>query len=46
MALTILCGSTLSMLSTLFIVPCAYSVMESAKKWMLNLLPRRELRGS
>jgi HAE1 family hydrophobic/amphiphilic exporter-1 len=46
MALTILCGSALSMLSTLFIVPCAYSVMESAKKWMLNLLPRRELRGS
>ncbi|MDX6766484.1 MAG: efflux RND transporter permease subunit [Candidatus Methylacidiphilales bacterium] len=31
MALTILCGSAVSMLSTLFIVPCAYSVLESAK---------------
>ncbi len=34
MALTILCGSMVSMLSTLFIVPCAYSVLETARRWM------------
>lgn len=32
MALTILFGSAVSMLSTLFIVPCAYSLLESARK--------------
>jgi HAE1 family hydrophobic/amphiphilic exporter-1 len=41
MALTILCGSALSMLSTLFIVPCAYSVMESSKDWFRKSVLRR-----
>lgn len=39
MALTILCGSLVSMLATLFIVPCCYSLMESLKAWVRRLLP-------
>jgi len=34
MALTILCGSLVSMLATLFIVPCAYSLVESIRAWL------------
>ncbi|NJK93162.1 MAG: efflux RND transporter permease subunit [Blastochloris sp.] len=34
MALTILFGSLLSMLSTLFIVPCAYSLLEGARDFL------------
>jgi HAE1 family hydrophobic/amphiphilic exporter-1 len=41
MALTILCGSAVSMLATLFIVPCAYSVMESGKVWITRNIFRR-----
>ncbi len=37
MALTILCGSAVSMLATLFIVPCCYSIMESVKSWFGRL---------
>ena len=37
MALTVLGGSAVSMLATLFIVPCAYSVMESFKEWLKQL---------
>jgi hydrophobe/amphiphile efflux-1 (HAE1) family protein len=36
MALTILSGSAVSMFSTLFIVPCCYSIMESGKTWARN----------
>ncbi|PAW75791.1 MAG: hypothetical protein B9S32_17175 [Verrucomicrobia bacterium Tous-C9LFEB] len=40
MALTILCGSMVSMLSTLFIVPCAYSVLETSRRWMRTRFQR------
>jgi hydrophobe/amphiphile efflux-1 (HAE1) family protein len=33
MALTIICGSLVSMLATLFIVPCVYSLAEQGKGW-------------
>jgi HAE1 family hydrophobic/amphiphilic exporter-1 len=41
MALTILCGSAVSMLATLFIVPCCYSLLESFKAWVRSHLPQR-----
>lgn len=40
MALTILCGSAVSMLATLFIVPCCYSLLESFKAWVGRLFAR------
>jgi HAE1 family hydrophobic/amphiphilic exporter-1 len=41
MGLTILCGSAVSMLATLFIVPCCYSLLESFKAWVRSHLPQR-----
>lgn len=41
MALTILCGSAVSMLATLFIVPCCYSLLESFKSWFRRAILRQ-----
>jgi HAE1 family hydrophobic/amphiphilic exporter-1 len=41
MAVTIIGGSAVSMLATLFIVPCAYSLMESFKLWFNRVVLRR-----